>query len=94
MIIYLFDGSTYTVSPERGKAVNLAVNSGFEWIDLGDIKIRTSSISKLDIKHEPKAIKQPLLVAPTTELTDEQRQANVARIQAMRVDYHKRLLKK
>lgn len=89
MIIHLFDGTKYTVSNERGEAISAAIDAEIEWLDLGNVKIRTSSISKLE-KSKDTIYEQPALAQPTTELTDDQRQANIERIHKMKADFMSR----
>lgn len=99
MIIKFFDGSEVHVDDERGESIKNLVSSGAEWFDLDDEYIRVASISGIkkdtpvDISSTKMiggAVYKGLQVAPTTELTDEQRMKNLIHIQRMKQQFLKR----
>lgn len=86
MIVAFHDGSTVTVSDARGEAIKAAIRSGVEFIDIDDdmytvsgIKaVKSSSVSKAKLPENKQ------LAAPTTELSEDRRLANLERLRTMR----------
>lgn len=86
--IILSTGNTYTIDRDLGNLVKLAVAQGKDHVVIQGSMIKTSAI--MEIRDEPGGTinyDQPRLAPPTTELTDEQRQANIERIKSMKRDF-------
>ena len=86
MIVQFHDGSAITVSDVRGQAIKQAMRAGVEFVDIDDDMYRVSGIKAVrsaNVEQSPRyQVKQ--LAPPTTELSEEQREANLRRIREMK----------
>lgn len=84
MIIRLSHGDDVVVAADRGERIKAMLLGGAQYIDLDGRLIKAASIMELAPSKSSVTENQPKLASPTTELTDEHRERNLRRIQAMR----------
>lgn len=87
MVIKTATGSTIYVTTEQGEQIKEALRQGVEYIDIKDSLIKASAILSIENTGQTgqySSFKELALSAPSEDLTDAQRQHNLARIQKLK----------
>lgn len=87
MVIKTSTGNTIYVTTEQGEQIKEALRQGMEYIDIKDMLIKASAILSIENTRESgryPSFKELALSAPSEDLTDAQRQHNLARIQKLK----------
>lgn len=85
MRVRFADGKSRSVSDEAGKIIQNALMAGVEQVMIGGDFYKASVIMSITADSSPAGMtsNMPRLVGPTTMLTEQQRESNLARIGEM-----------
>lgn len=85
--IKFMDKTAVDLSDDKAQRLQMAIKSNTQWVNINGNSYNTSTIMSIEKQGGVPDAQQPLLAAPTTELSDEQREKNIARIRKMREDF-------
>lgn len=85
--IKFMDKSAVDLPNDKAERLQSAIQNNVQWVNINGNSYNTSTIMSIEKQGGISDAQQPLLAAPTTELSDEQREKNIARIRKMREDF-------
>lgn len=91
MVIKTSTGNTIYVTTEQGEQIKEALRQGAEYIDIKDMLIKASAIMSVENTSNPNrysSFDKLRLSTSSEELTDTQREHNLARIQKLKAQLY------